>query len=154
MQAEILTIGTELLLGESLDTNTREIARRMSAIGLDLYRTVSVGDNRGRIAAAIFFFFFFFFFAGGAGAGRGRDFDRRARSDGRRPDPRGRRRRPGRRVDLPRRALGKIRERFARFGREPTDNNRRQAYLPQAPGRYPTRSERRRASWQRWARAC
>jgi competence/damage-inducible protein CinA-like protein len=51
--AEILTIGTEILLGEIVDTNTRFIARAFRAEGIDLYRTVTVGDNVERISEAI-----------------------------------------------------------------------------------------------------
>ena len=51
--AEILTIGTEILLGEIVDTNTRHIALTLRELGVDLYRTVTIGDNVERIAAAI-----------------------------------------------------------------------------------------------------
>ena len=51
--AEIITIGTEILLGEIVDTNTRYIARTLRGLGVDLYRTVTIGDNVERIAAAI-----------------------------------------------------------------------------------------------------
>jgi nicotinamide-nucleotide amidase len=53
MEAEIITIGTELLLGEIVDTNTRTIARALRDIGLDLYRTATVGDNVQRIAQVV-----------------------------------------------------------------------------------------------------
>jgi nicotinamide-nucleotide amidase len=51
--AEIITIGTEILLGEIVDTNTRHIARSLRDLGVDLYRTVTIGDNEERIATAI-----------------------------------------------------------------------------------------------------
>jgi nicotinamide-nucleotide amidase len=51
--AEIITIGTEILLGEIVDTNTRYIARNLRGLGVDLYRTVTIGDNEDRIASAI-----------------------------------------------------------------------------------------------------
>lgn len=51
--AEIITIGTEILLGEIVDTNTRHIARTLRGLGVDLYRTVTIGDNVERIADAI-----------------------------------------------------------------------------------------------------
>jgi len=53
MNAEIITIGTELLLGHTVDTNTAYLARQLAGLGLNLYRTTTVGDNEGRIAAAI-----------------------------------------------------------------------------------------------------
>jgi len=51
--AEIITIGTELLLGETVDTNTRFIARSLRDLGVDLYRTLTVGDNVERISEAV-----------------------------------------------------------------------------------------------------
>lgn len=51
--AEIITIGTEILLGEIVDTNTRYIARTLRSMGVDLYRTITIGDNVERIADAI-----------------------------------------------------------------------------------------------------
>jgi nicotinamide-nucleotide amidase len=51
--AEIITIGTEILLGEIVDTNTRYIARNLRGLGVDLYRTITIGDNEDRIASAI-----------------------------------------------------------------------------------------------------
>lgn len=51
--AEIITIGTELLLGQLVDTNTASIARALAASGVDVYRETSVGDNEDRIAAAV-----------------------------------------------------------------------------------------------------
>lgn len=51
--AEIITIGTEILLGEIVDTNTRYIARILRDMGVDLYRTITIGDNVERISEAI-----------------------------------------------------------------------------------------------------
>jgi len=51
--AEIITIGTEILLGEIVDTNTRYIARLLRGMGVDLYRTSTIGDNVERIAETI-----------------------------------------------------------------------------------------------------
>jgi nicotinamide-nucleotide amidase len=51
--AEIITIGTEILLGEIVDTNTRYIARTLRGLGVDIYRTTTIGDNVDRIADAI-----------------------------------------------------------------------------------------------------
>ncbi|MBV6451725.1 MAG: hypothetical protein MHPDNHAH_02472 [Anaerolineales bacterium] len=51
--AEIITIGTEILLGEIVDTNTRYIAHVLRGMGVDLYRTITIGDNVERIADAI-----------------------------------------------------------------------------------------------------
>ncbi|MEW6567819.1 MAG: CinA family nicotinamide mononucleotide deamidase-related protein [Chloroflexota bacterium] len=121
MNAEIIAIGTELLLGEIGDTNTRAIARALRDLGLDVFRTVIVGDNLQRIADAV------------------RESLARSQvvitTGGLGPT-----------VDDPTRqaialALGvstefrpelwqQIQERFARFGRTPSENNRRQAFVP------------------------
>ena len=51
--AEIITIGTEILLGEIVDTNTSYIARVLRGMGVNLFRTVTIGDNAERIADVI-----------------------------------------------------------------------------------------------------
>ncbi len=51
--AEIITIGTEILLGEIVDTNTRYIARVLRGMGVNLFRTITIGDNAERIAQVI-----------------------------------------------------------------------------------------------------
>lgn len=51
--AEIITVGTELLLGQLVDTNTATIAACLAEIGIDVFREASVGDNEGRIAQAV-----------------------------------------------------------------------------------------------------
>jgi nicotinamide-nucleotide amidase len=49
MKAEVISIGTEILLGEILDTNAQYIASRLPGLGIDLYWMSKVGDNRGRL---------------------------------------------------------------------------------------------------------
>lgn len=49
MKAEIVSIGTEILLGEITDTNAAYIASRLPFLGIDLYWVSQVGDNKGRI---------------------------------------------------------------------------------------------------------
>jgi nicotinamide-nucleotide amidase len=121
MNAEIIAIGTELLLGEITDTNSTYIARTLRDIGLDLLRISAIGDNEARIAELV--------------------QHAMARSEviittgGLGPT-----------VDDPtREAIARacqvplefrpelwdqITARFTRFGRAPTDNNRKQAYVP------------------------
>lgn len=50
MNAEIVTTGTELLLGVITDTNSTYIAQKFRDIGLDLYYITSAGDNQERVA--------------------------------------------------------------------------------------------------------
>ncbi len=120
--SEILTIGTEILLGEIVDTNARLIARRLRSYGIDIFRTMSIGDNPTRIAEAVNEALLranIIITTGGLGPT----------------------------VDDPTRdaiaeAFGvptvyhealwaQVVERFARFNRYPTENNKKQAYLPQ-----------------------
>src|SRR5438034_11528318 len=53
MQAEIVVIGTELLLGQIIDTNAAYLAQQLSSIGIDLYYKSAVGDNKGRIVETL-----------------------------------------------------------------------------------------------------
>lgn len=53
MKAEILSIGTELLLGEIVDTNTPFLANQLSLLGIDLFFTSAVGDNPERLSGAL-----------------------------------------------------------------------------------------------------
>lgn len=121
MEAEIITIGTEILLGEIVDTNTRTIARSLRDIGLDLYRTTSVGDNIERIAQTV------------------RESTDRAQAiittGGLGPtvdDPT--REAIARAFDVPLeyqpQLWDEIQDKFTQFGSKPADNNKRQAYIP------------------------
>ncbi len=53
MKAEIITSGTELLLGEITDVNTPYIAGELAALGIDLYYTSAVGDNFERFSGLL-----------------------------------------------------------------------------------------------------
>ncbi len=53
MKAEILSIGTELLLGQITDTNAAWLAQQLPQLGVDLYFISQVGDNRGRLTETI-----------------------------------------------------------------------------------------------------
>lgn len=53
MIAEIIFTGTELLLGQILNTNAQFLQQELSALGVDLYYQVTVGDNLGRCTSAI-----------------------------------------------------------------------------------------------------
>lgn len=53
MRAEIITSGTELLLGEVIDTNTPYLARELASIGVNVYHHTTVGDNDQRLLKAI-----------------------------------------------------------------------------------------------------
>lgn len=53
MIAEVLCIGTELLLGDILNTNAVYFAQELSSIGINLYYISTVGDNKERIKKSI-----------------------------------------------------------------------------------------------------
>lgn len=53
VQIELLTIGDELLLGFTIDTNAAHIARALSALGVSIVRRGTVGDTAEHIAAAV-----------------------------------------------------------------------------------------------------
>jgi len=52
MRAEILSIGTELLLGQIVDTNANFLAQQLPPLGLDLFYVSEIGDNLQRLSAA------------------------------------------------------------------------------------------------------
>ena len=49
MRAEIVSVGTELLLGQITDTNATFLAQSLADLGIDLFFVSQVGDNRGRL---------------------------------------------------------------------------------------------------------
>src|SRR5919107_728406 len=49
MRAQIMSVGTELLLGQIVDTNAAYLAQYLSALGIDLYWQATVGDNLVRL---------------------------------------------------------------------------------------------------------
>jgi nicotinamide-nucleotide amidase len=120
--AETLAIGTEMLLGDLVDTNTAWLSNRLAALGVSIYRHTTVGDNKQRIVAAL--------------------LEAAARADlvlttgGLGPTS----------DDLTNECLGlaagrkmveypearrHVDEMFARFGREPTPSNYKQALFPE-----------------------
>jgi nicotinamide-nucleotide amidase len=119
--AEIITIGTEILLGEIVDTNAPYIARWMTTLGIDLYRKSTIGDNPSRIAAAIQQALErsdFVITTGGLGPTVD-DATRQAVALA-----------VGVEEEFRPELWEQIQARFRRFERIPTENNRRQAYVP------------------------
>jgi nicotinamide-nucleotide amidase len=53
MKAELICIGTELLLGQTVDTNAAYLARELADLGIDLYYKATVGDNLQRLAVVL-----------------------------------------------------------------------------------------------------
>lgn len=53
MTAELISVGTELLLGNIVNTNTRFLAEECALLGLSMYHQVTVGDNHDRLAEVV-----------------------------------------------------------------------------------------------------
>lgn len=53
MNAELISVGTEILLGQIVNTNAAWLAQRLATFGVNVYRQVTVGDNLNRLAATI-----------------------------------------------------------------------------------------------------
>lgn len=49
MKAEIITVGTEILLGDIVNTNSQFLAKELASLGLDVYYQSTVGDNESRL---------------------------------------------------------------------------------------------------------
>lgn len=121
---EIVTIGTELLLGHTVDTNSAFVARHLADVGIDVYAKHSVGDNPARLeqmlrdalerADGVIT-------TGGLGPTVD-DLTKEAVAAA-----------TGTRLELHEPSLRAIETRFAMMGRTMSDNNRRQALLP-VPG--------------------
>jgi len=52
LKAEIISVGTELLLGEIVNTNAQYIAKELADLGIDVYHQSVVGDNAARLSEA------------------------------------------------------------------------------------------------------
>ena len=53
MKAEIISVGTELLLGHIINTNAAHLSEKLAALGIDLHNQATVGDNPARLSAAL-----------------------------------------------------------------------------------------------------
>jgi competence/damage-inducible protein CinA-like protein len=121
MRAEIIATGSELLLGEQVDTNSPHIARKFREIGLDLIYTTIVGDDEPRMLDAIRIALTradVILTSGGLGPTVD-DVTRSAVA-----------RALGRELVFHEDLFKQIEARFRAYGRPMTDNNRQQAYLP------------------------
>ncbi len=122
MRAEIVAVGTELLLGQIVDTNSAHIARLLTTIGLDVHFKSTVGDNMERLKATLRTALGraeFVITTGGIGPTLD-DLTRDAVAEV-----------TGRPLVFQPHLFEQIRDFFARTGRTVADNNRRQAYIPE-----------------------
>ncbi|MGC9316920.1 MAG: competence/damage-inducible protein A, partial [Armatimonadota bacterium] len=122
MRAELVSVGTELLLGEIVDTNAAYMSQRLAEIGVDVHFRETVGDNLRRIVSVLELALSrsdVVLICGGLGPTQD-DLTRESVAEvtGRplRPDPEGEKR---------------LRELFARRGYALTPNNLKQATVPE-----------------------
>lgn len=121
VNAEIIAIGTELLLGELTDTNSVFLAQRLRDLGINLFFMTTVGDNRQRIAEALRIAMGradVILTCGGLGPTVD-DMTRQAVADATERD-----------LVFHQTLLDQIAARFASYRAIMTENNKQQAYLP------------------------
>ena len=53
MQAEIITIGDEILIGQIIDTNSAFISKQLNSIGVSVYQITSIQDDKEHILKAL-----------------------------------------------------------------------------------------------------
>lgn len=53
MVVELISVGTEILMGNILNSNTQYLAEKCALLGLDQYYQVTVGDNYGRMMESV-----------------------------------------------------------------------------------------------------
>lgn len=122
MKAEILCVGTELLLGEIVNTNAVFIAQQLAQIGIDLYHQTVVGDNPARLSAALTTAFDradLVIMTGGLGPTYD-DLTKETVANY-----------FGRKMELHEPSMARLEEFFSHYGRTMTENNRKQAYMPE-----------------------
>ncbi|HRJ42236.1 MAG: CinA family nicotinamide mononucleotide deamidase-related protein [Caldilineaceae bacterium] len=122
LSAEIITTGTEILLGDIVDTNAAWIAQQMREVGVNLYFKTTVGDNEPRIRGVLEQSLGrsdLLLVTGGLGP-TADDITRDAIANA-----------TGRPLVRDEAIVEKLRERFARWGNTMTENNLRQAFIPE-----------------------
>ena len=127
--AEIVAIGSELLLGQIVDTNSAWMAQRLTALGVNLFFKSVVGDNPGRMKEVIERALEradVVITSGGLGPTQD-DLTREIVAEV-----------TGRKLVFDQNLLAQVEEHFRRRGRTMTPNNRRQAYMPE--GAIPVRN--------------
>jgi len=121
MKAEIITIGTELLIGQIVDTNSAHIGRRLTPLGIDLAYVTAVGDSRAEMAETLSLALKrsqIIIITGGLGPTED-DLTREVVSQV-----------AGRRLVFRQHLMDQIEEHFHRRGFRMVPSNRRQAFIP------------------------
>lgn len=122
MKAEIMAVGTELLLGDILNTNAQFLAQELANLGIEVYYQTVVGDNPKRLKDTIFHAFSradLIITTGGLGPTED-DLTKETAAEY-----------FGEKLVLDEKALEWIKKGFARTGRIMTPNNVKQAMVPE-----------------------
>ncbi|BBW96610.1 competence/damage-inducible protein A [Geobacillus icigianus] len=120
MNAEIIAVGSELLLGQIVNTNAQFLSQQLAALGINVYFQTVVGDNAGRLEQAVKTAQTranLIIFTGGLGPTKD-DVTKETIA-----------RLLGRRLVIDEEALRAIEAYFARANRPMTDNNKKQALV-------------------------
>lgn len=122
LAAEIITTGTEILLGDIVDTNAAWIAQQVREVGVNLYYKTTVGDNQARVQGVLEMALArsdLLLVTGGLGP-TADDITRDAIAAA-----------TGRALVRDEGIVAKLQERFSRWGNTMTENNLRQAFIPE-----------------------
>ncbi|MBR5590693.1 MAG: CinA family nicotinamide mononucleotide deamidase-related protein, partial [Anaerotignum sp.] len=125
MRAEIMAVGTELLLGDILNTNAQFLAQELANLGIEVYYQTVVGDNPQRLKDTIYHAFSradLIITTGGLGPTED-DLTKETAAEYFGVD-----------LTLDEKALARIQKFFDRIGRPMTDNNIKQAMVPATNG--------------------
>lgn len=122
MSAEIISVGTELLMGNIVNTNAQYISQRLADLGIDCYIQTTVGDNHDRLVEAVHNSLRradIVILTGGLGP-TADDLTKETVADA-----------FGKKLVLDEASLEYIKHRFAKMGHIMTPNNIKQAYFPE-----------------------
>lgn len=122
MKAEILSVGTELLLGDILNTNAQYIAKELAVLGINVFYQTVVGDNPERLKNAYNLALSradIVITTGGLGPTKD-DLTKEIAAEY-----------FNKQLILDKKSLGEIEEFFKRINRELSENNKKQAYFPE-----------------------
>ena len=122
MSAEIISVGTELLMGNIVNTNAQYISQRLADLGIDCYIQTTVGDNHDRLVEAVHNALNradIIILTGGLGP-TADDLTKETVADA-----------FGRKLKLDEKSLDYIKYRFSKMGHSMTPNNVKQAYFPE-----------------------
>lgn len=123
MKTAILTVGTEILFGQIVNTNAAFLSRELNNLGYDVMYHYSVGDNPGRLAELIEFAFRdcdMIITTGGLGPTQD-DLTKEVIAQA-----------MGDRLVVSPEALSALKDRYERSGRPMTENNLKQANMPES----------------------